>query len=174
MKFALTTALTFALVLPAAAAPVTLCAPSETVVFCCSTGSRILSVCASGDLKSMQYRYGPKGKPELVFPGTAQSPKGLFKPGTLAFSGGGGAYLRFTKANHTYTVFSAIGNWDKGGGKATAQGVAVESNGKPVANIPCRTDANVVEGELGPDFFEKAKLGEATSDFDIPDAFMPK
>lgn len=160
---------------PAFGAPITQCKAGDTVVFSCSTGSRMLSICASGDIDHggalMQYRYGVPGKPELVYPDKPRAPRGLFKPGQLAFSGGGGAYLKFSTAGHLYTVFSAIGNWGKTG-TGTAEGVAVESNGKPVANILCRKDSNFVEGELGPDFFAKAKLGEPETDFDIPDIFM--
>jgi hypothetical protein len=162
---------------PAWAAAVTHCKAAETVVFSCSTGSRILSICASSNLSKnagyLQYRYGPPGKPELVFPEMLRHPAGLFTPGTLMFSGGGGAYLKFSKPPFAYTVFSAIGNWGARG-KATVQGVAVQKDGAEFANIPCKTDGNYVAGELGPDYFERAGLREPESDFDIPDAFFPK
>jgi hypothetical protein len=162
--------------LPAAAA-VTHCKANETVVFSCSTGSHILSICASRDLSKnagyLQYRYGPAGKPELAFPETPRHPAGLFTPGTLSFSGGGGAYLRFSKPPYAYTIFSAIGNWGRNG-KGTAQGVAIQKDGAEFANFPCRTDANYVAGELGPDFFARAGMNELDSDFDIPEAFLPK
>ncbi len=171
--------LLLALALPApalASSASTLCTPGETVVFSCSTGTRTVSLCASSDLSAksgyLQYRFGTRDKLELAYPEKSRPPGNLFTPGTLAFSGGGGAYLQFKKGAYTYTVFSAVGNWSPSGGKATAEGVAVKSGGKEVANLPCRKD--VVEGELGPDYFEKAGLGEASSDFDIPDAFMPK
>ena len=113
---------------PASAAPVTQCQGDETIVFSCSTGSRVLSICASKDLSKnagyMQYRYGPPGKPELVYPEALRHPAGLFTPGTLSFSGGGGAYLKFAKPPYAYTVFSAIGNWGRKG-KATVEGVAI-------------------------------------------------
>lgn len=154
------------------------CEAGETIVFSCSTGTRILSLCASPDVSKtsgyLQYRYGVADKLELVFPEKLQPPGKLFTPGTLAFSGGGGAYLQFKKGAYTYTVFSAIGNWAASGGKATAEGIAVKSGDNEIANFPCRKDANYVEGELGPDYFEKAGLGEPQSDFDIPEAFMPK
>jgi hypothetical protein len=154
----------------------TQCSAGETVVFSCSTGTRILSLCASKDVGKntgyMQYRYGTADKLELIYPAKPQPPKGLFTPGNLAFSGGGGSYVQFKKGAYTYTVFTAIGNWAADGGKATAEGVAVKNGDKEVVNFPCRGDLN--EGELGPDFFEKAGLGEAESDFDIPEAFMPK
>jgi hypothetical protein len=161
-----------------AAGPVTQCKAGETIVFSCSTGSRILSICASKDLSKnsgyMQYRYGPEGKPELSFPETLRHPAGIFTPGTLMFSGGGGAYVKFSKPPYTYTVFSAIGNFGRNGGKATVQGVAITKSDAEFANIACRSDSNLVGGELGPDFFEKAGLKEPESDFDIPQAFFPK
>jgi hypothetical protein len=162
----------------AGAAAVTLCSAEENVVYSCSTGSRFLSVCASRNLSKnagyLQYRFGPSGKPDLVYPETPRHPAGLFTPGTLMFSGGGGAYFRFTKTPYVYTIFSAIGNWGAKGRKATVQGVAVQKDGAEIANIPCRLDTNYVEGELGPDFFDRTGLGEPQSDFDIPEAFFPK
>jgi hypothetical protein len=178
MRPSLTILIACALPWPAfASSASTQCKAGETIVFSCSTGSRILSVCASPDVSAkagyMQYRYGVKGKPELIYPETLAPPVHLFTPGQLSFSGGGGAYLQFKKGAFTYTVFDAIGNWGESG-KGTAQGVAVSSAGKEVANLPCKTDRDYVSGELGPDFFTKAGLGEPTNDFDIPDAFMPK
>jgi hypothetical protein len=157
----------------------TQCSAGETVVFSCSTGTtRILSLCASQDVGKdtgyLQYRFGTADKLELVYPEKPQPPKALFTPGTLSFSGGGGTYLQFKKGAYTYTVFSAIGNFAPSGGKATAVGVSVKNGDKEVANIPCRKDSSLNEGELGPEFFEKAGLGDPESDFDIPDAFMPK
>ena len=104
--FAMMPALIIALVLtlssPALAASVyTHCKVNEMVVYSCSTGSHILSLCASPDISKnqgyLQYRYGLRGKPELVYPETFQHPAGLFKPGNLMFSGGGGTYLQFNK-----------------------------------------------------------------------------
>jgi len=162
---------------PAFAAAVTLCKAPETVAYSCSTGSRIVSICASRDLSknagSLQYRYGTSRKLELVFPETPRHPAGLFTPGTLTFSGGGGAYLKFSKTPYVYTVFSAIGNWGSKG-KATVQGVAVQKDGAELANLPCRVDRDYVAGELGPDFFDRIGLGDQESDFDIPAAFFPK
>ena len=164
--------------LAARAAPTSLCTKDEKIVYSCATSAtRFLSICASKDLSKnagyLQYRFGPSGKPDLVFPETPRHPVGIFTPGTLSFSGGG-AYFRFAKAPYVYTVFSAIGNWGKKGSKATVQGVAVQKDGAEVANLPCRLDANYVDSELGPDFFDRTGLGEPQSDFDIAEVFFPK
>ena len=89
------------------------------------------------------------------------------------FSGGGGAWLRFSKGPFRYTIFTAIGKWGHAGRPATAEGVAVEKDGKVFANFPCRAAA---DSELGPDLFDKLglKTADPAEDFDIPDAFFPK
>jgi hypothetical protein len=137
-KFSLLLMMAGAAPLPGAAA-VTHCKANETIVFSCSTGSRILSICASRDLSKnagyMQYRYGQAGKPELVFPEMPRHPAGLFTPGTLSFSGGGGAYLKFSKPPYAYTIFSAIGNWGRSG-KATAQGSPSRRTGRNSPTSP--------------------------------------
>src|SRR6266567_403492 len=97
----------------ATAGAYTHCRADEKVVYSCSTGSRVLSICASPNLSTdagyMQYRYGRKDHPEFIYPDTRQHPAGFFVAGSLMFSGGGGTYLQFKKGSYTYTVFSAIG-----------------------------------------------------------------
>ncbi|WP_139223684.1 hypothetical protein [Methylocapsa palsarum] len=162
----------------AAAGSVTHCDPAETIVYSCASGKQIVSLCASRDVANqsgyLQYRFGPKGKPVLVFPADRTPPDHHFVPGNFSFAGGGGAYLQFEIAPYTYTVLSAIGNWGPRGAKATVDGVSVQKQGKVLANYACRADANEAEGEFGPDFFEKIGLGESRTDFEIPDAFFKK
>jgi len=154
---------------PTAAAP-TLCAADERVVFSCSTGAHAASICASKDLSSMQYRFGKPGSVELVYPEGGAKPADAFIMGSLAFSGGGGAWLRFDKGPFRYTIFTAVGKWGRGGALADASGVAVERDGKAFANFPCRGAA---ASEMGPDLFEKLGLKESDEAFDIPDTFLP-
>ncbi len=165
----------FALVgAPALAAAPTLCAANEQVVFSCSTGAHTASICASRDLlkdAAMQYRFGKSGSVELVYPEAGVKPADAFTLGTLAFSGGGGVWLRFNKGPFRYTIFTADGKWGRGGTIAEASGVTVEKDGKEFANFPCRGGA---ESEMSPDLFEKLGLKEAAEEFDIPDAFLPK
>lgn len=161
-----------------AARPVTHCNPGETIIYSCAAGAQIVSLCASPDVANqsgyLQYRFGPKDRPVLVFPADRKPPDHLFTPGSFMFSGGGGAYLQFEIAPYTYTVLSAIGNWGPRGAKATVDGVSVQKQGKVLANYVCRADANDAAGEFGPVFFEKIGLGEVQMDFDIPAAFFKK
>jgi hypothetical protein len=172
-----------------AASAYTHCNANEIVVYSCSTGSHTLSICASPDISKdhgyLQYRYGLRRKLELVYPESFRHPASLFNPGNLMFSGGGGTYLQFKKEGYTYTVFSAVGKWGKSCFSPQEEpqtclrdieGIAVQKDGKEVANIPCKQGADYVPGEFGPAFWDKIGLGEGSSqeEFDIPEAFFKK
>ena len=172
-----------------AASAYTHCNSNEIVVYSCSTGSHTLSICASPDISKnqgyLQYLYGTRGKLESVYPETPQPTVGLFNPGNLMFSGGGGTYLQFKKEGYTYTVFSAVGKWGKSCFTPQEEpqtclrdidGVAVQKDGIEIANIPCKQDADYVPGQFGPEFWDKIGLGEGSSqqEFDIPQPFFKK
>ena len=162
-----------------AAAP-TLCKADELVVFSCPTGAHTASVCASKDISksagAMQYRYGKKDSVDLAYPDSGAKPADVFTSGTMMFSGGGGAWLRFNKGPFVYTIFSAIGKWGPGETVADVGGVAIQKDGKEFANFPCRAGGADGKDELGPEFFEKIGLKTAPTpdDFEIPEAFFPK
>jgi hypothetical protein len=148
-------------------AAATLCTPVEQVVFSCSTTkNKIVSLCSSSLLTDatgyLQYRFGVAGKaPELSYPTTPQHPRNFFQSGTLMFSGGGGAYLKFSNDNYDYAVFTGIGKgWKK-------EGVVVQKAGKPIAYLQCRGPWT---SQLGPDWFDKVKIqtDPHASDFEIP------
>ncbi len=165
---------------PAAAAPPTLCKADELVVFSCPTGAHTASICASKDVSksagAMQYRYGKPDSLDLAYPDVAKRPADVFTSGTMMFSGGGGAWLRFAKGAYVYTIFSAIGKWGPAQSVAVASGVAIRKDGKEFANFPCRTIGGEPGGDLGPGFFEKLglKASDSPDDFEIPQAFFPK
>ena len=140
------------------------CSADEQTLFNCSTGGKTVSVCAapnlSADAGSVQYRFGPLGAPELVYPPTAAGWRKLTRGAVLTFAGGGGAYLAFTNGPYRYVVYTAIGR-----GWGEKAGVAVEKNGKRVANLPCKDRET---SELGPDLFAKAGIAEDAAGFDLP------
>jgi hypothetical protein len=160
------------------AAGATLCNSDERIVFSCSAGSRIASICASSDLSktqgSIQYRFGRPGRLELVYPEAATAPGEAFQAGMLMFSGGGGAWLRFRRGLVDYTIFSATGKWGPGGASRDVAGVAVRNQGKNLAGVAC--GKGLPEGDFGPDFFDQIglKISEDSDEFEIPNAFMPK
>ena len=140
------------------------CSGQEANVFSCTTGKKIISVCASKDLSrssgDLQYRFGPKGAPEIQVPEAREHPEPSVKSGTLAFSGGGGAWLRFIKGEYGYVVYTATGkDW------GAKEGVAVEKGDKLVANIKCNKPA---QSGLGKKLFEKAGLSADAKEFKLP------
>ncbi|MDR1509008.1 MAG: hypothetical protein LBS53_05175 [Synergistaceae bacterium] len=147
------------------------CAVDETIIFACPVDDqRLLSVCASReygpDSGYVQYRSGPADMAETVVPAEKAAPSRAAQSGAWMFSGGGGAYLRFEEGGTSYHVYTAIGRWGNNGGTAERAGALVEKDGKVVSDIRCKGQQ---VGELGPEFFEKAGLPEAESEFELPE-----
>jgi hypothetical protein len=132
-------------------------------MFSCSVGAKTVSVCAAGKLSSsagsLRYRFGPEGKAEIDYP-AASAWRGVTRSGTWTFSGGGGAWLAFHRDVFRYIVYTAIGR-----GWGEKAGLAVEQNGKLLANLPCKGKP---VSELGPDFFSNAGIAADDKDFDLP------
>ena len=140
-----------------------LCSDRETVVYSCKVGAKrtkSLSICASKHFSSssgyLQYRFGRKGALEMVIPKTTEHSDSNPKSGREMYSGGGAEHLRFSYGEVNYVVYTGIGKgW-------TADGVAVEKDGKVAANINCV--GTVTDNGLG-------NYGAANDDegFEIPD-----
>jgi hypothetical protein len=154
--------------IPSASAQSSFCAAGETTIFACRTGARMVSVCASKD--ALQYRFGKPGAApdvlEMTLPEPPLPPARAATGDTLMFSGGGGAWLRFTKGPVAYTVYTGIGKWGPNGEVRDKAGVAVERQGKLVANLAC---SGKVTSELGPDWFGRAGITSGGQEFDLPD-----
>lgn len=101
--------------LPALAQPAqqNLCTPEEKVVLACSTGKKLLSVCASATLSRhagyLQYRFGLPDAVEMRLPETLSAPGKQVSFGDSEYYLDGadyyGSWLRFRKGNLSYTVY---------------------------------------------------------------------
>lgn len=158
---------------PSAAAPTSFCTAAEHVVFSCRTGAKMVSVCASPDAGPgrgyLQYRFGKPDAAdtlELTLPETKVVPAKAANGGSESYSGGGGAWLRFSKGGLAYTVYSGIGNWGPKGEKRIKEGLLVERAGKQVANLVCN---GKLTSQLGPDWFEKVGVTRGNQEFFFPD-----
>lgn len=159
----------------AKAAQTSFCTPAETIVFSCRTSpTKLVSVCASKDAAPakgyLQYRIGKPDSNEpldLTLPATQIAPPQAASGDTLSFSGGGGAWLRIpAKNNVAYVVYTGIGKWGPRGQTQEKAGVAVERDGKQIANLNC---AGKPISLLGPDWFTKAGIKSNGQDFDLPE-----
>jgi hypothetical protein len=151
--------------------PSSLCTAGEDVVFACRTGTKLASVCASKDASrtagSLQYRFGPAAQPpEIVLPPAPTLPAKSAVGENVAFSGGGGSWIRFRKGEYGYVAYSGIGRWGPNGQTRTKQGIVVERAGKPIARLECGETHTVLPGA---DWFDKLGVRTNGEDFDFPD-----
>lgn len=111
----------------------------------------------------MQYRFGPRGALELIFPAlteTADSAR-FIQARTMMFAGGGGGYLRFINGNYHYIVYTAIGK-----GWGAKDGVAIEKDQQLMASLACQ---DVPISKLSEEFFTHTGLPIDQTEFLIPD-----
>jgi hypothetical protein len=141
-----------------------LCQASERVIFSCSIGQKLVSICGSTEPTPTsgyaQYRFGIKDAPELTLPMPPTEYRSFVKGAMLTFSGGGGAYLRFANGEFSYVTYTAIGK-----GWGTKEGLVVERKGKSITNFPC---VGPVQSEIGPELFLRAGILEDQIGFDLP------
>jgi hypothetical protein len=135
----------------------------------------MVSVCASRDAGPnkgyVQYRFGKPDSAEpleLLLPESQLPPSRVAYGGTEAFSGGGGAWIAFTKGQIVYTAYTGIGKWGPGGAIRDAAGVAVEQRGKRLATLKCDNPKNVL-GDLGPDWLDKVGVKRGGPEYGFPE-----
>jgi len=143
------------------------CSPQEKVIFSCGTANdKIISLCSSSTLTSsegyLQYRFGPAGKPELIYPATMEHPSKHFQFGQSFYSSGGGMYLKFKNGEYTYALYSMSTKFGE-----DRAGVAVRKSVEEFAYayIPCKGKSH---DEMDIDDFEKIKIPRDPKEEQIP------
>jgi hypothetical protein len=118
-------------------AQTTACADGEVRVLSCLANKKELAVCAgpSSSPTWLQYRFGPPGKPELVFPRDTTQGFAPFSFAEQTLATGVAKTLTFSTDGATYEVWTQDG-------KDNGMGVNITAGGKPVATVAC-TDARV-------------------------------
>lgn len=147
-----------------AAAEASLCHADETVVFSCSVGSKLVSVCATADLAdvggSLQYRFGKAGAVELAYPENPKTWRTVATSGVMMLAGGGGAHLAFDRGDYRYVVYTAIGR-----GWGEKAGLLVERGGDQLKAWPC---TDTVQSQLGPVLFSQGSFPKDEQGFHLP------
>jgi len=156
----------------ASAQQASFCTATERVVFACRTGAKMVSICASKDASRnsgyLRYRFGrPDSRDplELMLPAAGVPPSKSATGDTVMFSGGGGAWLRFRNGAFSYVVYTGIGKWGPHGEPREKDGVAVERDGKRIANLPCTGPLTTL---LGDEWFARTAVGSNGEDFTFP------
>jgi len=151
--------------------PQSLCSKNEQIIFACPVEKeQLISLCASqefgADSGYLQFRLGTSKKIVRTLPEEQSPPSKAARSGTLIFSGGGGAYVQMADGDSLVYIYAAIGRWGSGKDAIAKEGLAIMRGDKMVTDMRCLAPAT---SELGPDFFERADLSEAETEFDLPE-----
>jgi len=114
------------------------CATDEIVLFDCGVdGDKRLSLCGSDTLATVQYRFGPLGAPELVYPGDGS--RDALSYGNEVWARGAEDSVSFTRGEHTYRLVDASGSGIDGPAN-NYQGVKVFQAQEELAFVACTTE----------------------------------
>jgi len=140
MKSSFLTALLVSVALQSTASEVSLCGPSERIVFSCTLeNEKIASVCLGNGESALllQYRFGAMGvTPELVFPASAADGQKLMSFTSYGAAKWESSELLFQIGQHTYRVHSYSGVYDEPQAWITIR----EPSGSCIASFQCRPD----------------------------------
>jgi hypothetical protein len=121
--------------------PASQCRAGEVVVYTCSFGKSVGSVCSGGG--KLHYRYGAPGKSDIAI---SSMPDWSNVSRKVVVGGGGGSqpYLRFTRADYSYVVFwGTAGNLTMRPGRLWS-GIHVRRGDKDLATLSCGSGAHPV------------------------------
>ena len=111
------------------------CVAGEAVYFSCPTSStKALSLCGGGG--TVQYRFGPPGDPELVFPD--DSSPAAFTVRTESYARAIATIASFTNGDINYQVTDSSGSGGIDAESNNFQGVTVFQGDKLLATVSCQ------------------------------------
>ena len=117
------------------------CEPDEQVVFSCSVGQKVASVCLT-PASALQYRFGSLARTsELAFPSFPESSNRDFAFLAQSRSAKGSiTNLQFVRFGVTYTIFRFAHSFE-----GSYAGLQISSPGKPPKRLACK-ESSVVTG----------------------------
>ena len=141
------------LAIPTIVSAQTHCDSNEQVVFSCSTGKKVISLCSSNEASItrgyMQYRFGAIGSAELKYPASLENPKGKFtvenelmplnddgsrnEETDLNFKIGSFRYLLIYEANNNTSNYKN----SKDTRETVGANLSVFKDDKQIANLKC-------------------------------------
>lgn len=135
------------------------CGQGETTIFACAPEPNLtVALCGSADGATLQYRETGDGT-TAAWPDEGVPASQAFRSGTLMYSGGGGAFLRFDRDGLVHTVYTGIGRgWEKAG-------VLVQEDSRTVRELACDGEVTSI---IGPALFERASIPADDARFEIP------
>lgn len=117
---------------PTFADEMTLCDAHEEVYFSCHVGSKVISVCAAGNISPkngyVQYRFGNLNHVELEYPKLPYPPKRFFSISDIDLGNVRATHLKFKSGTYDYVVYSGF-----------PSGLYIKKSGKMVSNLICES-----------------------------------
>jgi len=117
----------------------TLCKSTETVVFSCSIGWKLVSLCSNAVApKSLTYRFGTPDTIELIHP--AAGAAGVFTWSNTPLYGGGITSVNFKRESYEYSVYARLGRTpgDRNEGAPEFEdGVTISRGGRLIKSLIC-------------------------------------
>lgn len=128
-----------------------LCNKDEQVLFGCTVGKKMVSVCTSQKFTKssgyVQYRFGVKNKIELQYPASLVPPQKNFFFSNTPYSGGGAARIRFSINDDEYIVFDSTIRTNVKPGEPNypefTAGLITQHMGKITSLRKCSDDASI-------------------------------
>ena len=114
--------------------PATQCRPAEVVLYSCRFSRAVGSVCLDG--KTVHYRYGPAGRPEIDIAGDDGWTNVHFNT-TVGGGGGRQHHVRFTAGRYDYVVYEAVGGGLTEVPGRRWSGINVARDGRDLALLEC-------------------------------------
>jgi hypothetical protein len=120
----------------AIAAP-SLCKPTESVAFSCSTAtSKNLALCVDKSTHALAYRFGRPEKVEMSYSANQDDKSGFFYNHYFR-SGVDYTRIAFIRSGYEYSIFR---NYDATESRVPSYGVAVSRDGGDEVQIKCRSE----------------------------------
>jgi hypothetical protein len=114
----------------------TLCQPAEVVVFSCTVGAKLVSLCRSGtEPRRLGYRFGTPTHIELAYPEAGAD--GTFERSSGPLYGGAITGVSFRRGEYEYGVYARIGRAAGGGDPEFEDGLAIARSGKRIKTLVC-------------------------------------
>ena len=118
-------------------AQTSLCEPGEQVLFSCTIGAKVASVCKN-TAQDVQYRFGKPGRrAELLYPQAPGKPADNFFWDSQGYAKGGYEYVTFKNADHVYIIYNVQKAFSEEEGD-TGMGVFVLEDDVLRANLHCK------------------------------------
>lgn len=121
--------------LSARADETTLCQSHEEVYFSCTTGNKVISLCASGNISPdngyVQYRFGVPGRIELEYPDMPYPPKNRFLISDISGGNISFTHVKFKSGGYDYVIYQGF-----------PSGLYIKKRGRDVLNLTCSEGIN--------------------------------